>query len=319
MLEKILYGIKYLFFISFFCIFIAMVQAILKEEENYVEEIKSKIVLISHVYSNPYWQDVREGAEAAAKEKGVIVEFQGPDYASVEEGIRLINMAYAANVSGIITYIQDGDRYNSVINKIVDSGIPIVTIDSDAEKSKRLSYIGTDNINAGKVGAKEIIKEIGVEGDIGIIIGGKQVKNQVERVEGFTSYINENSNLKITNIESSDSYLLQAELAAKKILTDNSNIKAIFCTSSQDGIGAAKVIKSMGLVGKVKIVAFDALPETLTFIKEGIISSTIAQNPYAMGWESVNTVLSIIEGEKVEEFKLIDVLIINDENIDEFN
>lgn len=318
-MKKILYGIKYLVFIGFFCIFIAMVQAILKEEENYVEEIKNKIVLISHVYSNPYWQDVREGAEAAAKEKGVIVEFQGPDYASVEEGIRLINMAYAANVSGIITYIQDGDRYNSVINKIVDSGIPIVTIDSDAEKSKRLSYVGTDNVNAGKVGAKEIITEIGIEGDIGIIIGGKQVKNQVERVAGFTSYINENSNLKITNIESSDSYLLQAELVAKKILTDNSNIRAIFCTSSQDGIGAAKVIKSMGLVGKVKIVAFDALSETLALIKEGIISSTIAQNPYAMGWESVNTVLSIIEGEKVEEFKLIDVLIINDENIDEFN
>lgn len=318
-MKKILYGIKYLVFIGFFCIFIAMVQAILKEEENYVEEIKNKIVLISHVYSNPYWQDVREGAEAAAKEKGVIVEFQGPDYASVEEGIRLINMAYAANVSGIITYIQDGDRYNSVINKIVDSGIPIVTIDSDAEKSKRLSYVGTDNVNAGKVGAKEIITEIGIEGDIGIIIGGKQVKNQVERVAGFTSYINENSNLKITNIESSDSYLLQAELVAKKILTDNSNIRAIFCTSSQDGIGAAKVIKCMGLVGKVKIVAFDALSETLALIKEGIISSTIAQNPYAMGWESVNTVLSIIEGEKVEEFKLIDVLIINDENIDEFN
>lgn len=318
-MEKILYGIKYAIFISFFLIFIVMVQAILKEEENYVEEIKNKIVLISHVYSNPYWQGVREGAEVAAKERGVIVEFQGPDYASVEEGIRLINMAYAANVSGIITYIQDGESYNSVINKIVDSGIPIVTIDSDAEKSKRLSYVGTDNVNAGKVGAKEIIKEIGLEGDIGIIIGGKQVKNQVERMEGFTSYINENSNLKITNIESSDSYLLQAELVAKKILTDNSNIRAIFCTSSQDGIGAAKVIKSMGLVGKVKIVAFDALPETLALIKEGIISSTIAQNPYAMGWEAVNTVLSIIEGEEVKEFKLIDVLIINDENIDEFN
>lgn len=318
-MRKILGIIKYLIFISIFFVFIIAVQAILKDEENYEAGIKNKIVLISHVYSNPYWQDIREGAEDAAKEKGVIVEFQGPDYASVQEGIRLINMAYAANVSGIITYVQDEESYNSVINKIVDADIPIITIDSDAEKSKRLAYVGTDNVNAGKVGAEEMIKEIGTEGDIGIIMGGKEVKNQIERVEGFTTYLNENSNLKITNIESSDSYLLQAELVAKKILTDNSNIKAIFCTSAQDGIGTAKVIKSMGLKGQVKIICFDALPETLKLIKEGVISATISQNPYDMGYKAVNTILNIIEGHKVEELNLTDVIIINDENINQFN
>lgn len=318
-MKKISALVKCLIFISIFFVFIFKVQDILKEEESYQEEIKNKVVLISHVYSNPYWQDIKAGAESAAKENGVIVEFQGPDYASAEEGIRLINMAYAANVNGIITYIQDENSYNSVINKVVDADIPLVTIDSDAEKSKRLAYIGTDNVHAGKVGAKEMIKHIGITGDIGIIMGGKEVKNQVERVAGFTSYINENSNLKITNIESSDSYLLQAELAAKKILTDNDNIKAIFCTSAQDGIGAAKVIKSMGLIDEVKIISFDALPETIQLIQEGIISATIAQNPYVMGYEAVKSILSIIEGKRVKEIQLIDVLIINNENIDEYN
>lgn len=318
-MKKLLGIAKYLIFISIFFVFIFRVQDILKEEESYEEKIKNKIVLISHVYSNPYWQDIKQGAEKAAEENGVIVEFQGPDYASVEEGIRLINMAYAASVSGIITYVQDAKSYNSTINKIVDDNIPIVTIDSDAEQSKRLAYVGTDNINAGKMGAKEMIKQIGVEGDIGIILGGNEVKNQLERVEGFTTYINENSNLQITDVESSDSYLLQAELAAKKILTDSNDIKAIFCTSAQDGIGAAKVIRSMGLIGKVKIICFDALPDTLQLIEEGIISATIAQNPYVMGQEAVNTILNIIDGKRVEELQLIDVIVINDTNIDEYN
>lgn len=318
-MNKISALVKYLIFISIFFVFIFKVQDILKEEESYQEEIKNKVVLISHVYSNPYWQDIKAGAECAAKENGVIVEFQGPDYASAEEGIRLINMAYAANVNGIITYIQDENSYNSVINKVVDADIPLVTIDSDAEKSKRLAYVGTDNVHAGKVGAQEMIKHIGVTGDIGIIMGGKEVKNQVERVAGFTSYINENSNLQITNIESSDSYLLQAELAAKKILTDNADIKAIFCTSAQDGIGAAKVVKSMGLIDEVKIISFDALPETIQLIQEEIISATIAQNPYVMGYEAVESILNIIKGKRVKEIQLIDVLIINNENIDEYN
>ncbi|MBE6053192.1 MAG: sugar ABC transporter substrate-binding protein [Clostridium sartagoforme] len=316
---KKIFGIaKYLFFISIFIALILGVQDILKEQENYEEDLKNKIVLISHVYSNPYWQDIKKGAENAAKDKNIIVEFQGPDYASVEEGIRLINMAYASNVSGIITYVQDGSEYNSIINKVIEDGIPVVTIDSDAEESKRLSYVGTDNVKAGRVGAKEILRLLGDKGDIGIILGGIEVKNQVERVEGFTSYIEENSNAKITNIESSDSYLLQAELATKKILTDNSSIEALFCTSAQDGIGAAKAVKSMNLVGKVKIVCFDALPETLDLIEEGVINATVAQNPYIMGEEAVNTVVDIIDGNEVKELQLIDVLVINDTNIDQY-
>ncbi len=317
-MKKIFGIVRYLFFISIFVALIFGVQDMLKEQENYEEVLKNKIVLISHVYSNPYWQSIKKGAEKAAEDKNIIVEFQGPDYASVDEGIRLIKMAYASNVSGIITYVQDENSYNSIINKIIEDDIPLVTIDSDAEKSKRLSYIGTDNVEAGRVGAKEMIKQIGDKGDIGIILGGIEVKNQVERVQGFKSYIEENSNLKITNTESSDSYLLQAELAAKKILTDNTNIRALFCTSAQDGIGAAKAIKSMKLVGKVKIVCFDALSQTLELIEEGVISATVAQNPYVMGQESVNAVVDVINGKKVNELQLVEVLVINDANVGEY-
>ncbi|MDV4151853.1 substrate-binding domain-containing protein [Clostridium sp. AL.422] len=317
-MKRIFIITRYLLFIGIFFILIFRVQDILREQENYDENLKKKVVLISHVYSNPYWQDVRKGAENAAKDKNIIVEFQGPDYASVDEGLRLIKMAYASNVSGIITYVQDGSKYNSIINKVIENGIPIVTIDSDAEESKRLSYVGTDNVNAGKAGAKELLRLLGNEGDIGIILGGIEVKNQVERVQGFREYIEANSNAKITNIESSDSYLLQAELAAKKILTDNNSIEALFCTSAQDGIGAAKAVKNMNLVGKIKIVCFDALPETLDLIEEGVISATIAQNPYVMGQEAVNTIVDIIDGKNVKDIQLVDVLVINDSNIDEY-
>src|SRR5690606_2368350 len=97
----------------------------------------------------------------------------------------------------------------------IEDGIPLVTIDSDAENSKRLAYVGTDNIEAGRVGGREMIRQIGTEGKVAIIMGGKDVKNQIERVEGFKSYLKSNSNIDILAIETSDSYLLEAELAAK--------------------------------------------------------------------------------------------------------
>jgi ribose transport system substrate-binding protein len=214
--------------------------------------------------------------------------------------------------------VQYETRYNDVINKVIQGGIPLVTVDSDAENSHRLAYVGTDNVEAGRVGGKEVIRQIGTEGKVAIIMGGKSVKNQIERVEGFKDYISSNSNIAIAAIESSDSYLLEAELGAEKILNQHPDIKALFCTSALDGLGAAKAVKSLGLVGKVKIVCFDDLPETLDNIEKGIITSTVVQQPYVMGYKAVNIIMDNIEGKTTKGLFITDVLVVDKENLDEF-
>lgn len=280
--------------------------------------IKPKIVLISHVYSNPYWQYVKAGAEKAAKERNAVIEYQGPDSASAEEGIKLINMAYAAKASGIIAYVQEEDKYKPIINKVVQGGVPVVTVDSDAEESKRLAYVGTDNITAGSVGAKELISQVGQDGEIGIIMGGKGVKNQIERVDGFKDYINSNSKLTVADIESSDSYLLEAELAAEKIIINHCSVKALFCTSALDGVGAAQAVTKLGYSGKVKIICFDDLPETIDGIKKGVITASIVQRPYMMGYRAVNIIMDNIEGKKTRGIFLTDVSVLRKNNLQEY-
>jgi monosaccharide ABC transporter substrate-binding protein, CUT2 family (TC 3.A.1.2.-) len=299
-MRKYLRYIRNTIIILMFAVFNCILLASLRTEKMNEEEIKPKIVLIAHVYSNPYWQDIRMGAEKAAEERGAVIDFQGPDNASVEEGIKFINMAYAAKVSGIIAYVQEEEKYMPVINKVVSGGIPLVTVDSDAENSKRLAYVGTDNKAAGVEAAKEMIRQIGTKGKVGIIMGGRDVKNQIERVQGFTDYIKSNSEIAIAEIASSDSYRLEAELAAKNILMDNWDLKALFCASALDGVGAAKAVTSIGLSGKVKIICFDDLPETIEGIKRGVITSTIVQRPFAMGYKAVNIIMDNIEGKEVK-------------------
>lgn len=311
------YAVYYSIFL-FFIIFNLVLFDSLKYEKPVHEEIKPKIVLVSHVYGNPYWTQVRLGAEKAAMERGVIIDFQGPDNPSVEESVKLIKMAYAAKVSGIITYVQHESYYMDIINKVIEDGIPLITIDSDAENSKRLAYVGTDNVEAGRVGGMEMVRQIGIEGKVAIIMGGKNVKNQIERVEGFKSYIDSNSNIAIVAVESSDSYLLEAELAAKKILNQYPDIKGLFCTSALDGVGAVKAVKSLGLAGKVKIVCFDDLPETLDNIEEGLITSTVVQKPFDMGYKAVNIIVDNIEGKKTKGLFITDVQVVDKENLDEY-
>jgi ribose transport system substrate-binding protein len=294
--------------------------SLLKDRKIEKEPIKPKIVLISHIKTNPYWVNIKEGAERAAKERGAVIEFLGPTTASTEEGLKLFDMATSAKVSGIITYVQEEGKYKNKINNAMEKGVPVVTIDSDEEDSKRIAYVGTDNILAGQAAGEEMIKQIGTEGKVAIVMGGKDVKNQKERVEGFTNYITSNSNLNIVDKDSSDAMLLESEIITRKILIRNDNsINALFCTSALDGIGAAKAIKDLNDKGKVKIVCFDDLEETLNNIKNGVVTATIVQKSDEMGYKAVNIIMDKIEKKFNGSHKfLTDVVVVNQANIDTY-
>ncbi|NRT75954.1 substrate-binding domain-containing protein [Clostridium beijerinckii] len=292
---------------------------LLRDKKVEKEPIKPKIVLISHIKTNPYWLDIKAGAERAAKERGAVVEFLGPTTASTEDGLKLFDMATSAKVSGIITYVQEEGQYKKKINSAMEKGIPVVTIDSDEEDSNRIAYVGTDNVLAGQVAGKEMVKQIGTSGNVAIVMGGKNVKNQKERVEGFTQYIKSNSNLKIVDTDSSDAMLLEAEIITRKILNRNDNINALFCTSALDGIGAARAVKDLNYKDRVKIICFDDLDDTLSNIRNGLVSATIVQKSNEMGYRAVNIIMDKIEGKSNKFSKsLIDVNVINKSDVDSY-
>jgi len=292
---------------------------LLRDKKVEKEPIKPKIVLISHIKTNPYWLDIKAGAERAAKERGAVVEFLGPTTASTEDGLKLFDMATSAKVSGIITYVQEEGQYKKKINSAMEKGIPVVTIDSDEEDSNRIAYVGTDNVLAGQVAGKEMVKQIGTAGNVAIVMGGKNVKNQKERVEGFTEYIKSNSNLKIVDTDSSDAMLLEAEIITRKILNRNNTINALFCTSALDGIGAARAVKDLNYKDRVKIICFDDLDDTLSNIRNELVSATIVQKSNEMGYWAVNIIMDKIEGKSNKFSKsLIDVNVINKNNINSY-
>ncbi|EKQ56221.1 MULTISPECIES: substrate-binding domain-containing protein [unclassified Clostridium] len=290
---------------------------LLKDKKVEKEPIKPKIVLISHIKTNPYWLSIKKGAERAAEERGAVVEFLGPTTANTEEGLKLFDMATSAKVSGIITYVQEEGKYSQKINGAIEKGIPVVTIDSDEENSNRIAYVGTDNILAGQVAGEETVKQVGKDGNVAIVMGGKDVKNQRERVEGFENYLAAHSNLKVVDVDSSDAMLLEAEIVTRKILNRNDKVDALFCTSALDGIGAAKAVNDLNVKGKVKIICFDDLEETLNNIRTGLVAATIVQKSDEMGYKAVNIIMDKIQGKsEINSKSLTNVKLVNKINLD---
>ena len=97
-------------------------------------------MLLSYVYQNPYWQIIKKGAEDAAKNRGCIIEYDGPQTSSITESLRIFDMGIATSVDGIITYVQEEKHLIPDIKKAMKAGIPVITVDTDAKLSKRIAY-----------------------------------------------------------------------------------------------------------------------------------------------------------------------------------
>lgn len=281
--------------------------------------IKKRILLIADVYQNQYWLRVREGAEDAAYNRDCIIEYNGPQTFNMDESLRIFDMGIATSVDGIITSVQEEKHYISIIKKAIDIGIPVITIDTDAKKSKRIAYVGTNNMEAGSYAGQKLAEISMEKATIGIIMAGKTVTSQVERVDGFKQYISGHDYMKIVAVESSNSDIIEAELVAKKMISEHPEIDAIYCTSSVDGIGAARAVVDDKKIGKMKIVCFDDLPETLDYIKQNIIQASIVQKPYQMGYDSVNLMMDKLEGKDVEGESLIEPTVVTRDNVNNYN
>lgn len=303
--------------ISFTAIYFYMFSDSTKQTYNNFE--KKRILLIPSVYQNPYWQIIKKGAEDAALNRNCIIEYTGPQTESMTDSIRIFDMGIASGIDGIITYIEQEKGYDAIIKKATARGIPVITLDADAKNSTRDAYVGTNNLEAGNEAGKQLTQITLGKSKIGIIMAGKTITSQVERVKGFSNYIGEFSGMKIVATESSDSDVLEAELVAKKMLQQYPEINSIYCTSSVDGIGAARAVIENNKVSKVSIVCFDDLPETLDYIKQGVIEASIVQKPYQMGYDSVNLIIDKLEGLKVKGEYLMGTLVVNKDNVNNYN
>lgn len=255
-------------------------------------------VLISEEVGNPYWNRVKRGAKDAGERVNAVIDYKGPVQSSTELHVKAVEKAIAAKVDGIITQGLDQNLVIPVINKAIQKGIPVITVDTDAPKSRRSSYVGTNNYEAGYRAGKTLIGDTNGTAKVGIITGTFHSTSQRQRVQGFRDAVKNEPGIEIVAVESSNISRIQAAEKAYKILT-NYNVTALFGTSALDGLGIAAAARLLDKTDDVYILSFDALPETLKLIKDGVIDATIVQKPYEMGYESVELMVDIKKGKNV--------------------
>ena len=245
---------------------------------------KEVYYMISAHTALPYWQTAAAGFKKAAAEYKVTAIVVGPETYDPQAELVELQKAVAAKPAGILISVADASLLQPGIDAAINAGIPVITMDSDAAGSRRLYFIGTNNLEAGRLGGKRVIEKLGGRGNVVFFtIAGQP--NTEERLKGFKDVFASRPDIKIVDVVDIKGDIRAAFDKTQEFmaLTGPKKVDAFVCLESASGKLVADAIKRENATDRL-LVAWDVSQDTLDGIKAGAIDSTIAQKPFAMGF-----------------------------------
>jgi len=260
------------------------------------------IGLVAKSQTNPVFIAARTGANAAAKELGeklgitVNIDWRTPVSEDAQKQAEAIEQLVASGVDGIAVSCSDAKILTGAINTAVEKGTPVVTFDSDAPQSKRFAYYGTDDVACGRQLGRELAKAMGGNGVVAILAGNQTAPNLQGRVRGVKEVIEkEFKDIKVLDTYYHAETPQDAVAKLEQVQAANPQITGWAMVGGWPLFTANALDK---VAGKAKVVAVDALPAQLVYVKNGQVEVLLGQKVYEWGYESVRILLDKIVNNK---------------------
>nr|WP_322790996.1 ABC transporter substrate-binding protein [Marvinbryantia formatexigens] len=257
-----------------------------------------KIALITMDSIDQHWITMNEGAQKAAEELGVTVDFMSPNTKDDSQQIECVNNAVAGGYQAILVAANGPDAISSALTEAAGAGVKIVYVDSPANVEAEATF-STDNKAAGQTAGEEMLKaleEKGVtSGKIGIINVNAATDSCVNREEGFRAAF-EGTEFELMETQYGEGDAAKSQSIAENYITQG--VVGIFGCNEGSTTGAGNAIKASGNTDIVG-VGFDKSDAILNLIQDGYLLATMAQNPDVMGYEGVKAAVAAIGGESL--------------------
>ena len=273
-----------------------------KQPDAGAQQRKYTFALIAKSQGNPVFQAARNGAEDAARELSeklgvnITVLWRTPNEEDAQKQVELMEQLVLQGVDGISVSCSNADTLTPAIDRVVDKNIAVMCFDSDAPKSKRFVYHGTDDLACGQVIMAELIQQLGPGKHVVAIPGGNQnAMNLQNRIKGAKDEAAKHPGIEVRGVYYHKETPQDAAAKVEEVQTSNPDI---------DGwamIGAWSLFSDALMKwepGKVKIVACDALPPQLPYLKNGVVQKLFAQQTYNWGHRSIELLADKVIGGK---------------------
>jgi ribose transport system substrate-binding protein len=262
-----------------------------------------RIGVVLNALDNPFFVTIFEGVRTETNRRGADASTR----AAASNG----DLAgQAAHLRSLIAAKKDCYVVNPITATNLVSALrgvkrPIVNLDSPidqrAAKRARLpirTYIGTNDVAAGRIGGSKMASLLKPGGRVALIGGLADNVNSALRLKGFVLGIR-GAGLKVVARINADYRRTKAQIVAEQILRDHPRLSGFFAASDLMALGAADAVRAAGRTGQVKIIGLDGIPEALQAIRAGSIDATVSQYPYVMGQMAVEACVAAARGSKL--------------------
>ena len=242
-----------------------------------------RYILVTVLTKLPYWQTAAAGLAKAGAQYGVKVDVRGPETFDVQAQVKEFRDAMALKPAGILVSVADTAAMQPVINEAIEAGIPVITIDADAPASKRLYFIGTNNLQVGRMGGQRVVEKLHGKGNV--VFYKFPQTNLDERLKGYKDVFADHPAIKVVEVFNTNGESGNAFDRTQHWLTEKGvdHIDAFICLDSSAAKDVAEAVRRNNATDRL-IIAMDTEEATLNLIKSGLIDSTIAQKPFTMAF-----------------------------------
>lgn len=247
---------------------------------------EGKIVKLAFVTNNPsqFWKIAEAGLRKYEKEAKIQVDMKMPPNGTPEDQNQILqNLASQGYDAIAVSVVAPKDQLR-VLNEVAEK-TQLITFDSDADKSKRLLYIGTNNFEAGKALGERIAKILPEGGKIAIFVGTLSADNAAQRLAGVEAAIKDKK-IEIVDKREDNTDRAKARSNVEDIVNAHKDLSLVVGLWNYNGPAIAAALQGLGKQGKVKAAVFDEDDATLDAIKNGTIEATVVQKPFQFGYLS---------------------------------
>ncbi len=251
--------------------------------------------------NNPFFVDLRDGAQAAAKRLKVNLVVLDAQNDSAREASQIEDLIQK-KVSVIAINPTDSDAIAPTIRKIEAAKIPVITVDRGANGVTVAAHIASDNVAGGKMAAQYVAKRLNGKGNVVMLEGIAGTSAARDRGKGFRDGLKAFPGIKLVAVQTADFDRAKGLSVMENILQSQKKIDAVFAQNDEMALGAIQAIEAAKRQKEMFVVGFDAIGDALAAVKAGTMAATIAQQPKEMGRLAVEAAVKITRKQSVPKF-----------------
>ncbi len=262
---------------------------------------KPYIPVISKGFQHQFWQAVKLGAQNAAKDLNVDINFEGPENESqVDKQIEMLQTELNKKPAAICFAALDSKAAIPLLQKAKDAKIPVVGFDSGVDSDIPVTTAATDNVAAAAYAADKMASLIGDKGEVAVLVHDQTSRTGIDRRDGFMNQMkSKHPNITIADLQYGGGDQLKSTDIAKAVIQGHPNLKGYFGANEGSIIGVLNAVKETKKEGQIVVIGYDSGKQQKDAVKSGVEAGAITQNPIGIGYQCVDAAVKATKGQSL--------------------